>query len=137
MLLWNHLLIQKILPITHYWKLVPTFRVLIITCYNMEGSSAYDMYTWENRPMTAKEISNRNSDAAVRTIFRISNCFKEVSRNLIIDFWKFKNHLRMYRKYWFNVWSLQIFIWRSNPFIASVKEKFLYGLALSKNYDPQ
>ncbi len=46
----------------------------------------YDMYTGENRPMTVKEISNRNSDAAFGTIFRISNRFKEASRNLIIIF---------------------------------------------------
>jgi hypothetical protein len=44
------------------------------------------MYTGENRPMTTQEISNRNSDAAVGTLFRISNSFKEASRNLIIFF---------------------------------------------------
>jgi hypothetical protein len=44
------------------------------------------MYTEENRPVTEKESHNKNSDAAFRTIFRISSVFKGTSRNFNIIF---------------------------------------------------
>jgi hypothetical protein len=40
------------------------------------------MHTRKNRPKTAKESLNRNSDAACGTIFRISNCFQGSKQKL-------------------------------------------------------
>jgi hypothetical protein len=37
----------------------------------------------ENRPMTAKGSWNRNSDPAIRTIFRISRCFQRSQQKLL------------------------------------------------------
>jgi hypothetical protein len=44
--------------------------------------AGYDMYTGENRPMTAKESRNRNSDAAFEQSLELVSVFKEASKNL-------------------------------------------------------
>ncbi len=42
--------------------------------------AGYDMYTREDRPMTAKESRNRNSEAAFGTSSELVSVFKEASR---------------------------------------------------------
>jgi hypothetical protein len=44
--------------------------------------AGYVMHTRKNRPKTAKESLNRNSDAAYGTILRISNCFQGSKQKL-------------------------------------------------------
>ncbi len=76
--------------------------------------AGYDLYSnrtlhGENYSMIAKESRNRNSDAAFGTVFRIRNCFqrsKERLKNIFLFHraaWKYKNHLRKYKKYWVNL----------------------------------
>jgi hypothetical protein len=64
----------------------PSDNPLLEACSDLQVSAMTCTLHEENRPMTTNEISNRNYDAAVGTIFRISNSFIEASRNLIIIF---------------------------------------------------
>jgi hypothetical protein len=57
------------------------------------------LYTGENQLMTAKERRNRNSDAADRTIFRISNCVQRNKQKLYNYFSLPQGDLRRYGKY--------------------------------------
>ncbi len=70
-LCWNHLLIIKILPVTLFKELVEAYRKpqLLLKIFRKPTvilktglKAAYDMYTWENRPlrMRGKEYRNRN-----------------------------------------------------------------------------
>ncbi len=107
----NHLFILKIFPVTFFRKLVPAVRKppVFLKFFRKPART----FTGENWPMTAKESRNIISEVTFGTIFRISNCFKEARRDLIIIFlfhkaaWKFKNHLRLHRKFWYNFIGFQ------------------------------
>ncbi len=66
----------------------------------------------ENWPMRAKK-AGREIWCGFRNNFRTRKCFLRSKQKLQIKFslelgrLKFKNHLRMYRKYWFNCIDLQ------------------------------
>ncbi len=137
--LWNHLLIVKIIPVTLFrcgdfdhenaYRNPPVVRK-----YHTESGLGHEQLRGfflhpirgghRRKPAKDREGSKfRNYDAASGTIFRISTCFQRSKERLHIYFLlnkavkKFKNHLRMYRKYWFNFVGLkEIFIGWPDPF---------------------
>ncbi len=48
--------------------------------------AGYGMYTVENWPVKEKESKNRNSDAAFKTVFKISEYFQKSNQKLLIIF---------------------------------------------------
>jgi len=128
----NTVLFWKIFQVTLSRKLVPAFRGCLWlwkllgkppVIHKLVPKNGYDMYTRENRLIIENESRNRSSGAAFGTIFRISNYFQSSKQNFIFIFYckkaalTIKNHLRIYRKYWFNFKCLKkIFIWWPSPF---------------------
>jgi hypothetical protein len=144
MLLWNHLLIVKILPVTLFRGPVPAFREPPVTlkvvrkaaCDSENCSESWPwMYTRDIHPMRVKESRNINLLQLAKQSLELVSVFKEASRNLTFIFMfnkqgqKFKTHVQRILN-WFNRAAKTISIWWPNPFNASYPYTSLQILSL-------